>query len=50
MRTDRQIDMTKLIVAFSNSANKPKKSEIFITTIVRNSNIATHFLARNSDL
>jgi Fe-S-cluster formation regulator IscX/YfhJ len=26
-RTDRQTDMTKLIVAFSNFANAPKKHE-----------------------
>jgi hypothetical protein len=28
MRTDRQTDMTKLIVAFRNLANAPKKSQI----------------------
>jgi hypothetical protein len=30
MRTDGQMDMTKLIVAFRNFANAPKEGEVFL--------------------
>ena len=33
MRTDRQTDMTKLIVAFRNTANAPKREIICIISV-----------------
>ena len=46
-RTDRQTDMTKLLVAFSNFANAPKNSPLCSHNVYM---ILTDLIKKNSDL
>jgi hypothetical protein len=39
MRTDRWIDMTKVIIDFGNIANAPKTAEMWECNVIKRSNI-----------